>query len=232
VDNRLTKSRPITVDRRKFSGGLIASGIVASAAVGSVAPAFAQQAKDVSVEKLMAPGSLPDITIGNKNAKVTMVEYASMSCPHCAKFHTTVLPKLKKKYIDTGKVLLVVREFPLNQVALAVSMLTRCAGDNDKMAAMVDVYFEQQDKWLVSGNILPKLLELAKQAGFTEDSFNKCLENKELSEKLIKQRSVASSQFGVNRTPSFFINGKAVQGNVLDIEQFTKIIDPLLKKSS
>jgi protein-disulfide isomerase len=232
VDNNLTKSRLVTVDRRNFSGGLIAGGIVASVGLGSIAPAFAQQSKDVSVEKLMAPGSLPDITVGNKNAKITMVEYASMSCPHCAKFHKTVLPKFKEKYIDTGKVLLVMREFPLNQVALAVSMLTRCAGDNDKTAAMIDVYFEQQDTWLVRGNILPKLLELAKQAGFTEESFNKCLGDKELSDKLIKQRSVAGSQFGVNRTPSFFINGKAVQGDILDIEQFSKIIDPLLKKSS
>ena len=218
-----------TVNRRQFSGGLVAGGLIATALAGLITPAVAQ---DVSVDKLMAPGELPDITVGKKSATVTIVEYASMSCPHCAAFHKNVLPKLKEKYIDTGKALLVMREFPLNEVAVAVSMIARCAGDNDKTAALIDVYFDQQDKWLVRGDIVPKLLDLAKQAGFTKESFDKCLADEGLYKKLVKQRDVASKQFGVSRTPSFFINGKAVKGNIMNIDTFAQIIDPLLKKQS
>ncbi len=225
----MTKSSFVSVNRRQFTGGLVAGGLVA-ATVGTISPALAE--KDVSVTKLMAPGALPDITVGNKQAKVTIVEYASMSCPHCAAFHKNVLPKLKEKYIDNGKALLVMREFPLNEIAVAVSMLTRCAGDNDKMAALVDVYFDHQDKWLVRGDIVPKLLELAKQAGFTKESFDTCLADEGLYKKLVKQRDVASKEFGVNRTPSFFINGKAVKGNIMSIDTFAQMIDPLLKEQS
>lgn len=218
------------ISRRQFTAGAVTGLLAATSAGGN---ALAQRKlEDVDVDKLMAPGELPDITLGSADAKVTMVEYASMSCPHCANFHKLVMPKLKEKYIDTGKVRVILREFPLNQVALAVSMLTRCAGDNEKMAGLVEVYFDLQDQWLVRGDIAGKLLEIGKQAGFTEESFNKCLENKELSDKLIKQRERASKEFGINSTPSFFINGKAVQGNVLQFETFASIIDPLLKENS
>ncbi len=229
MNNRLTKPCPVTVSRRQFTGGLVAGGLAATTLAGLMTPAAAQ---DVSVDKLMAPGELPDVTLGNKDATVTIVEYASMSCPHCAAFHKNVLPKLKEKYIDTGKALLVMREFPLNEVAVAVSMITRCAGDNDKTAALIDVYFDHQSKWLVRGDIVPKLLDLAKQAGFTKETFDKCLADEELYKKLVKQRDVASKEFGVSRTPSFFINGKAVQGNIMNIDTFAQIIDPLLKKQS
>lgn len=229
MDKRLTKPALVTLNRRQFASGLVVGGLVATTLAGSITPA---QAQDVSVDKLMAPGELPDVTLGSKDATVTIVEYASMSCPHCAAFHKTVLPKLKEKYIDTGKALLVMREFPLNEVAVAVSMITRCAGDNDKTAALIDVYFEHQDKWLVRGDMVPKLLDLAKQAGFTKESFDKCLADEGLYKKLVKQRDVASKEFGVSRTPSFFINGKAVQGNIMNLDTFAQIIDPLLKKQS
>jgi len=229
VDKRLTKPALVTLNRRQFASGLVVGGLIATTLAGSITPARAQ---NVSVDKLMAPGELPDVTLGSKDATVTIVEYASMSCPHCAAFHKTVLPKLKEKYIDTGKALLVMREFPLNEVAVAVSMITRCAGDNDKTAALIDVYFEHQDKWLVRGDIVPKLLDLAKQAGFTKESFDKCLADEGLYKKLVKQRDVASKEFGVSRTPSFFINGKAVQGNIMNLDTFAQIIDPLLKKQS
>jgi protein-disulfide isomerase len=228
VTDRLINSST-TMTRRQFTGGLIAGGLMGVSFASSAVPALA---KDVPVEKLMAPGGLPDITVGNKDATVTIVEYASMSCPHCAAFHKNVLPKLKEKYIDTGKALLVLREFPLNEVAVAVSMLTRCAGDNDKTAALINVYFEHQDRWLVRGDIVPKLFELAKQAGFTKESFDKCLSDEALYGKLVKQRDVASKEFGVSRTPSFFINGKSVEGDIMNIDTFAGIIDPLLKKPS
>ena len=228
MNKRLIGSSFDTVNRRQFTGGLVAGGLIAAGLAGSISPAWAE--RDVSVEKLMAPGALPDVTVGNKQAKVTIVEYASMSCPACAAFHKNVMPKLKEKYIDSGKALLVIREFPLNEIAVAVSMLTRCAGDNDKTAALVDVYFDHQDKWLVRGDIVPKLLELAKQAGFTKERFDKCLADEALYKKLVKQRDVASREFGVSRTPSFFINGKAVRGNIMNMATFEQIIDPLLKE--
>lgn len=228
MNKRLIGSSTETVNRRQFAGGLVAGGLIAAGFAGTISPAWAE--RDVAVEKLMAPGALPDVTVGNKQAKVTIVEYASMSCPACAAFHKNVMPKLKEKYIDSGKALLVIREFPLNEIAVAVSMLTRCAGDNDKTAALVDVYFDHQDQWLVRGDIVPKLLELAKQAGFTKERFDKCLADEALYKKLVKQRDVASREFGVSRTPSFFINGKAVRGNIMNIATFEQIIDPLLKE--
>ncbi len=219
-------------DRRTFVRGLLAAGSLAVAAGGLAIPASAQKKKDVAVSELMAKGELDDITVGNKDAKVTIVEYASMSCPHCARFHNTVLPDLKKRYIDTGKVLLVLREFPLNDIAVAVSMLTRCAGDNDKTAALIGVYFEHQEKWLIRGNAEPKLFELARQAGFTRESFDKCLSDEALYTKLVKQRDHASKAFGVSQTPSFFINGKALDGNIMSVDTFAEAIEPLLKENS
>lgn len=229
MKNRRNNPTQAQLTRRQFATGAVMTGTLAAAGAGMTLPAAAQ--RDVGVDKLMAPGPLPDITIGNKNAKVTLVEYASMSCPACASFHKNVMPKLKKRYIDTGKVLLVMREFPLNEVAVAVSMLTRCAGDNDKMAALIDVYFEHQDKWLVRGNLVPKLFELARQAGFTRETFEKCLQDQELSKKLVKQRDIASREFGVSRTPSFFVNGKALQGNIMSIDTFSSAFEPLLQKT-
>jgi protein-disulfide isomerase len=229
VDKRLTRSH-LSVNRRQVTNGLVAGGLAAATVLGAVSPALAQQ--DVAVDKLMAASPLPDITIGSKDAKVTIVEYASMSCPHCANFHKKVMPKLKKKYIETGKVLMVLREFPLNEIAVAVSMLARCGGDNDKMAALIDVYFEHQDKWLIRGNAEPKLLELSKQAGFTKESFQKCLTDEKLYGNLVKQRDIASKQFGVSRTPSFFINGKALKGDILRMDTFESVIEPLLKENS
>jgi len=239
VDKHLLPQDAPALNRRQFNGGLVNSGLAVgglavggmalSGAIGAGSSAQAQSA--VSVDKLMAKGPLPDITVGNKDAKVTLVEYASMSCPHCANFHKNVYPKLKKKYIDEGKVLMILREFPLNEIAIAVSMLTRCAGDNDKTVALVDVYYEHQDKWLVRGNAEKKLFELAKQAGFTRESFQKCLSDEKLYANLVKQRDIASKDFGVNRTPSFFVNGQPVTGDILNIDTFAGLIDPLLKKS-
>lgn len=216
--------------RRQFARNVVLGAGAATALSVAGLPALAQ-AKDVPVEKLMAPGALPDITVGNKDAKITIVEYASMSCPACAAFHKNVLPELKEKYIDTGKVLLVMREFPLNQIAVAVSMLTRCAGSNDATAALTDIYFQKQDEWLVRGNAEPKLFEIAKQAGFTREKFEACLKDEKLYGQLVQQRNKASEEFGVSRTPSFFINGKAVEGSVMSLDTFSKVIDPLLNES-
>lgn len=182
---------------------------------------------EVPVEELMKPGPLPELTLGNKDAKVTIVEYASMTCGHCMNFHVKTFPELKTKYIDSGKVYFIFREFPLDARAFAASMLARCAG-GEKTFPLIGALFEHQAEWAhIKENPTPKLLELAKQVGFTEDSFNKCLTDQKLLDELTAVHTRASEVFGVNATPTFFINGKRLQAAPV-VEEFSKVIDPLL----
>ena len=178
-------------------------------------------------QALMAPGPLPEIVEGRKDAKVTIVEYASMSCPHCAAFHNSVYPKLKEKYIDTGKVRFIFREFPLNNIAIAGAMLSRCVA-SDRTKDLITELFKRQNDWLVQGNAVDKLFEVVKQAGFTKASFEKCLDDKALYNKLLKVRERADKQFGVNSTPTFFINGKKMT-NAPNLAGFDKALEGLVK---
>ncbi len=182
----------------------------------------------------MKPGDLPDQSIGAADAKVTCVEYASMTCGHCAAFHTKVFPTLKTKYVDTGKVRFILREFPLDDLASAGSMLSRCAGSGDaaKSFDMTAILFERQEEWAFqrTGNPVPKLFEIAKQAGFTQDSFDKCLRDDKLLERIVAVRERGSSKFGVSATPTFFINGKRLDERPT-VEAFDKVFESLLKAS-
>lgn len=181
---------------------------------------------EVDVAKLMEPGKLKDIFIGNADAKVTIVEYASMTCSHCRAFHEKTLPTLKEKYIDTGKVRLVLREFPFDPRAAAAFMLSRCAGE-DKYYAMVGALFSQQDAWSQVEDAKAALLQLSKLAGFTQESFDACLTNQQLLTDVNDTRERGSKDFGVQSTPTFFINGKRYPG-ALTVEQISGIIDALL----
>lgn len=168
---------------------------------------------DPSVTEIMAPGALPDIVLGSANAPNTIVEYASMTCPHCAQFQTVVLPEVKAKYIDTGKARYVLREFPLDGLALAAFMLARCSGD-DRYYPMVDALFETQSTWAVPGaDGKDKLLQIARQAGFSKERFDQCLGDKELFNKIVAVRTRGNEQFQVDSTPTFFINGKRLKGD-------------------
>jgi protein-disulfide isomerase len=186
------------------------------------------QAK-VSEVELMAPGPLPDMVMGDAKATVTVIEYASMTCPHCAHFAETTFPEFKKRYIDTGKVKYIFREFPLDQLAAAAFMLARCSAETDsgKYFTMIDTMFRQQRVWAVE-KPLPPLLALAKQAGFTQATFDACLQNQKLLDGIEGMRNRASDKFKVQSTPSFFINGTLTAG-ALTIEDMAKQIDPLLK---
>jgi protein-disulfide isomerase len=180
----------------------------------------------VPVDELMK-SDLPEIVIGKADAPVTIVEYASMTCGHCAAFHNNVLPKLKEKYIDTGKARLVFRDFPLDNIAAAVSMLARCVG-GDGSQAFIGEMFKRQQAWAFApGNPVPRLFEMARQAGFTQATFDKCLTDQKLLEQIEAGRKRASEKFGVNATPTFFINGKRLGG--VTLADFEKAIDPLLK---
>jgi protein-disulfide isomerase len=150
-----------------------------------------------------------------------------MTCPHCAHFSETTFPELKKRYIDTGKVRYTLREFPLDALAAAGFMLARCAG-KDKYMAIVDTLFAKQLEWVVKEPI-PALKSIAKQFGFTEESFNQCLANQKVLESIQAVRDHAVEKLGVNSTPTFFVNGKRMVGD-LSIDALAKEIDPYLKE--
>lgn len=185
----------------------------------------AADARSLDVAKLMVPPPLGDMALGNPKAKVTMVEYASATCPHCAHFHNVTFPKIKTEYIDTGKMKFVFREFPFDDLALAAFMLARCA-PKDKYFPMIEVLYEQQRKW-TTNNPRDELFKIAKLAGFTENSFNACLKNKAIAKGIIDERNRAEKVFGVNSTPTFFINGKELDG-AQPIERFRAMIDAAL----
>ena len=217
--------------RREFCQGT-ATVALATAFGLSTLPPFSGQAlaqSKVSEVELMAPDALPDMVMGDAKAPVTVIEYASMTCPHCAHFTETTFPELKKRYIDTGKVRFIFREFPLDQLAAAAFMLARCAGETDssKYFTMVDTMFRQQRVWAVEKPV-PPLLALAKQAGFTQASFDACLSNQKLLDGIEAVRNRAADKFKVSSTPSFFINGTLVSG-AMTIDEMAKQIDPLLK---
>jgi protein-disulfide isomerase len=167
---------------------------------------------DPDIAELMAPGPTQDIFLGKTDAPNTIVEYASMTCPHCAQFHNTVLPLVKAKYIDTGQARLVLREFPLDGLALAAIMLARCAGP-DRYYPMVGGLFETQHVWAVPGTDgREKLLLIAKQAGFSKESFDKCIDDQTLRDNIVAETKRAHDKFGVDSTPTFFVNGKRLTG--------------------
>src|SRR5437588_4427531 len=178
------------------------------------------------MEELMRPGPLPDLVLGKADAPVTIVEYASMTCPHCAAFHKSTYPALKSKYIDTGKVRFIFREFPLDELAVAAAMLARCAG-GAKSIALIDVLFNSQDRWAVRDPI-PALMQIAKQAGFTQATFEECLKDQKLYDNIVAMRERGSKDYKVESTPTLFVNGKMQKGGV-SIEELEKLMAPLLK---
>jgi protein-disulfide isomerase len=226
----------VTITRREFCAGT-ATLALATAFVAGVAPlarlVTPALAQTPSAAELAAPSPLGEMSLGKADAPVTVIEYASMTCGHCADFTVKTFPELKKRYIDTGKVRFIFREFPLDPLAAAGFMLARCSAKDagaqasDKYFALVDALFAEQKKWVVAKPI-PPLMEFAKQAGFTEQSFEACLTNQELLEGIEKVRSQAAEKFGVNSTPTFFINGKISRG-ALSIDDMAKQIDAYLK---
>jgi protein-disulfide isomerase len=185
---------------------------------------FASSAQALDVAALNTPPALGDMSLGPDNAKVTVIEYASATCPHCANFYKTVFPDLKKEYIDTNKIRFVFREWPHENTAVYAFMVARCA-PKDKYFPLIDMFFTQQDTWLQQPR--EGLQQIAQLAGMTKDTFEKCLTNKELGNEIIAIRNKAEAEFGVEGVPTFFINGEPLRGET-SIEEFRKRIDPLL----
>ncbi len=208
------------LSRREFSVGLLA------AAALTMVPGLAQAQQAVEAE-LAKQGALGDVWLGDDKAPVTMIEYASMTCTHCAHFHETTYPVLKTKYIDTGKVRFTLREFPLDPLAAAGFMLARCAGQG-KYYPVVDLLFQQQKNWAFVDKPVDALLATVKQAGFTKESFESCLNDQKTLDAVNDVRQRAADKLGVDSTPTFFINGKMEKG-ALEPAALDKLLEPLLK---
>ena len=215
-------TEPFFLSRR-----LLLTSAAASASL-AFAPgaAFALDGK-VDVKELMAPDALPDVWVGKADAPVTIVEYASMTCSHCAAFHNETFPLLKKNYLDTGKARFTLREFPLDALAAAAFMLARFA--SDKREALVDLLFAQQKNWAFVDKPLDALENTVKQAGIGTEDFKKCLQDKTLYENVLKVRQRAADKFGVNSTPTFFINGERKNGEIAPGD-LDKLLAPFVDK--
>lgn len=172
--------------------------------------------------ELMAPGPLGERVLGKPNAPVTVIEYVSLTCPHCANFHKTVFPLVKKKYIDTGKVRFIVREFPIGRPSGNAAIANRCAPE-DKYFYLLGQFLSRQREW-VSQDVRPNAIyAVAKSSGMTRETFDKCLSNQNIIDGLteVKQRG---RKFGVIGTPTFFINGRKAQG-VVTFEEIKAMIE-------
>jgi protein-disulfide isomerase len=187
-------------------------------------PVHAQTSKP---EELVAKqGPLGDIVLGKADAKVTVIEYASLTCSHCATFHATTWPVFKERYVDSGKVRFILREFPLDRLAIAGFMIARCNGP-EKYYPLTDLLFEQQKNWAFVEKPVDALFSLIKQAGFTQESAEACLKRQDLYDAVLDVKNHGAEKLGVSSTPSFFINGQLRPG-ALTIEEFDKILKPLL----
>ena len=202
------------LNRRIFT---FCSVAFAGLALGSLA-GFAQQAADINT-----PPAIGEMSLGPPDAKVTVIEYASATCPHCADFYNKTFLTLKKEYIDTGKIKFVFREFPHQDAALAAFMLARCA-PKEKYFPLIDVFFATQPEW--TKDPLAGLNKIAQQAGFTKESFEACMKNETVAKEILAVRTKAEG-FGVTGIPTFFVNGERYEGETT-IEAFRAKIDPLL----
>lgn len=179
--------------------------------------------KDVAA---LANVAIPDKVLGNAEAKVTVIEYASPTCPHCATFANEVYPAFKAEYVDSGKVKFILRPFIRNLQDAVVFLLAEAAGE-EKYHQVVDTYFKTQGTWGVSESPRAALLEVAKQLGFTDETFDAALTNQELFEKLKTMQEQAANEFKLEGTPTFYVNGKQLTGDKT-LEELKAVIDPLL----
>jgi protein-disulfide isomerase len=226
----------MTLNRRNLlAGGAVAAlgGLALIGSNGWLRPSLrpsgasgaAQAQAKVDPAKLLEPPPLGDRALGAGDAKVVIVEYASTTCPHCAKFHADIFPTIKKDYVDAGRVRYIFREFPLNDVDLAAVMVARCA-PQDKYFPLLDIFFEQQETW-TKGNPRDELFKIAQLAGFTRDSFETCLKDETVAKGILEARERAEGEFGVDSTPTFFINGEILRG-AESLDEFKKMIDAAL----
>ncbi|MGK6317678.1 DsbA family protein [Neorhizobium sp. DT-125] len=229
----------ITMTRRALLGGVAVTALCLALPLGA-SGAFAQELPesqgDVDMAEAVKPGPLPEMALGDEKAPVTIIEYMSMTCPHCANFHNVTFDTIKTKYIDTGKARFIIREFPFDPVATAAFMLARCNPQNPAELAtpaqyfpMVSMLFKQQRTWAApaDGNVRSALLQSVKLAGYSQQSFEACLTNQKLLDEVNQVVKRGADEFGVNSTPTFLINGKKYSGD-MSVESMSALIDSLL----
>lgn len=206
--------------RRQFLTRLGAGSL----ALGTLAllPGAAFADDKVDMAELLKPGPLGDMILGDANAPHTVVEYASLTCTHCKHFHDTTWKPFKEKYIDTGKVKFILRDFPLDPLATAGFMLAHAAPNNN-FYPVVDLLFDQQEKWAFVEEPVPALLALAKQVGFTQETFELALKNQALLDAVNAIKERGAKEFGVDATPTFFIDGVKKPG-ALTLEEMDKLL--------
>ena len=189
---------------------------------------------DVDMAEVMKAGALPDLALGEANAPVTIVEYMSTTCPHCAAFHNNTFDAIKTKYVDSGKVRFVMREFPFDPRAAAAFMLARCKPQNpaelsdaSQYFPMISMLMKQQETWAAAQDGREALLQMSKLAGFTQESFQACLTNQKLLDDVNAVRERGAKEFGIAATPTFLINGKRYSGD-MSVDTMSALIDSML----
>jgi protein-disulfide isomerase len=219
----------LIVTGRVFTAALSLAGVAAVAVSAPMHPIGEAMAQDTMAALVAKPVSLPDMAIGSIKAPVTITEYASMSCPHCAAFGDNVFPMLRSRYIDTGKVRFVFREFPLDIKAAAASMLARCigGGDAEKYFGAVEALFKQLDRLM--DQTKDTLKSIGKLNGMSEQEVETCEKDQALLDKLATDQRYALATLKVDSTPTFFVNGERLKG-AMSFEELEAKIKPLLKK--
>ena len=185
-----------------------------------------EAAQNSNAGALDTPNPLGEIMMGRADAPVTIVEYSSLTCPHCGAFHRDTLPKLKAEYIDSGKVKILFRPFPFDPYATAGAMLAQCVAPKARVG-FLDVLFKRQMQWIQSEEPMEQLQGLARQAGLSEADFVVCLKDENLLNGIRYMQKAAAEELGVRSTPTFFINGEKLQGN-MPLAEFDKRIKPLI----
>ncbi|CAK0769773.1 Disulfide bond formation protein DsbA [Azospirillaceae bacterium] len=192
-----------------------------------VSPAFAAEPDSAAQTAAVRAG---ERAMGATNAPVTILEFSSLTCPHCATFHTDTLAKLKEQYIDTGKVRLVFSDFPLDQIALAASKMTRCLNPM-RFFPVTDMLFRNQAQWAHTSDPMKALAIYGRMAGLSQEEFDACMADKDLQTAILKNRMEAAQKHQVKSTPTFIFNdgAKRIEG-AYPVEDFTKVIDGLLPR--
>ncbi len=212
---------------RRFAGAALFCAVALAAGGALAASAAPQPDGTVDMAKVLQPGSLPELSMGDPSG-VPVIEYGSLTCPHCATFSKDVFPELKAAYIDTGKVRFIFREFSRNTLDVAAFVLARCVGD-DKTFAAIELLFAQQDKWAFVDKPLEPLIAAMRPAGLSHDKAMECLKDQAKADAIAAIAKRANEEVHVSGTPTFVIDGK-VYGGELTLDQLKAIIDPLVKK--
>ena len=212
---------------RRLAFAAIVSTAAVAANAALAAGAAPEPDRTIDMATVLKPGTLPELTVGDPSG-LPVVEYGSLTCPHCAVFSREIFPELKKDYIDTGKVRFIFREFSRNSLDVAAFLLARCVGD-DKAFAAVELLFSQQDKWAFVDKPLEPLIAAMRPAGLTHDQAMACLKDQSKADAMLAVEKRATDEIKMTGTPTFVVDGK-VYGGELSLDQLKAILDPIVKK--